>query len=105
MACSSRGMDQMILLCQNAGPNLVLAELSTNIQSEQIILTFERQKGANELAKVIQQTSNKDMSRQCRFAFGPVLKNTIPCCLIILVNVTLVILRVYTEEIIRTSVL
>lgn len=55
------------------------------------------------MAKVIQQTSNKDMSRQCRFAFGPVLKNTIPCCLIILVNVTLVILRVYTEEIVRTS--
>lgn len=55
------------------------------------------------MAKVIQQTNNKDMSRQRRFAFGPVLKNTIPCCLIILVNVTLIILRVYTEEIVRTS--
>lgn len=44
------------------------------------------------------------MPGQCRFAFGPVLKNTVPC-FINLVDITLVLLRVDTEEIIRISVL
>lgn len=128
MACSSRGMDQTILFCQNMGQTWCSishpaspTKFSTRGWRQGTICSFHlisrtylplaelRTKHIENLKDKKEQMSwpklFKQVTKICLDSAGLLLVlYTVPC-FIILVNITLVILRLYTEEVIRTFVL